>query len=129
MSFNADVSSVSPSTERMEFHLSTYLITPNYPVILSHRRNSSVYLKTYPLYLTYRFSNLKWLTQYEYSGSWSEDKFFKLLLFRNLQRQQGKNTRKLLLMASFDFFWYCWYRLKTEWKQVQTPRRPFQKYE
>ena len=129
MSFNADVSSVSPWSERMEFHLSTHLITPNYPVILSHRRSSSVSIETYPLYLTYRFSNLNPPIQTEYSGSWSEDKFFKLLLFRNLQRQQRKNTSKLLLMASFDFFWYCWYRLKTEWKQVQTPCWPFQKYE
>ena len=129
MSFNADVSSVSPSSEGMKFHLSTHLITPNYPVILSHRRSSSVSIETYPLYLTYRFSNLNPPIQTEYSGSWSEDKFFKLLLFRNLQRQQRKNTSKLLLMASFDFFWCCWYRLKTEWKQVQSPCWPFQKYE
>ena len=35
---------------------------------------------------------------------------------------------KLLLMASFDFFWCCWYRLKTYWKQVQTPRWLFHKH-
>ena len=95
-------------SERMEFHLSTHLITPNYPVILSHRRSNSVSSETYPLYLTYRFSNLDW---YDHSGSWLEDKFFKLLLFRNLHRQQGKNTSK-------TFIYYWWYRLKTEWKQV-----------
>ena len=95
-------------SERMEFHLSTHLITPNYPVILSHRRSTSVSLETYPLYLTYRFSNLD---QSDSSGSWLEDKFFKLLLFRNLHRQQGKNTSK-------TFIYYWWYRLKTEWKQV-----------
>ena len=95
-------------SERMEFHLSTHLITPNYPVILSHRRSNSVSSETYPLYLTYRFSNLDW---YDRSGSWLEDKFFKLLLFRNLHRQQGKNTSK-------TFIYYWWYRLKTEWKQV-----------
>ena len=95
-------------SERMEFHLSTHLITPNYPVILSHWRSTSVSLETYPLYLTYRFSNLD---RYDHSGSWLEDKFFKLLLFRNLHRQQGKNTSKTFI--------YCWwYRLKTEWKQV-----------
>ena len=95
-------------SERMEFHLSTHLITPNYPVILSHRRSTSVSLETYPLYLTYRFSNLD---QNDSPGSWLEDKFFKLLLFRNLHRQQGKNTSK-------TFIYYWWYRLKTEWKQV-----------
>ena len=95
-------------SERMEFHLSTHLIAPNYPVILSHRRSNSVSSETYPLYLTYRFSNLDW---YDHSGSWLEDKFFKLLLFRNLHRQQGKNTSK-------TFIYYWWYRLKTEWKQV-----------
>ena len=95
-------------SERMEFHLSTHLITSNYPVILSHRRSNSVSSETYPLYLTYRFSNLDW---YDHSGSWLEDKFFKLLLFRNLHRQQGKNTSK-------TFIYYWWYRLKTEWKQV-----------
>ena len=95
-------------SERMEFHLSTHLITPNYPVILSHRRSNSVSSETYPLYLTYRFSNLDW---YDHPGSWLEDKFFKLLLFRNLHRQQGKNTSK-------TFIYYWWYRLKTEWKQV-----------
>ena len=96
-------------SERMEFHLSTHLITPNYPVILSHRRSTSVSSETYPLYLTYRFSNLG--HQVDRLGSWSEDKFFKLLLFRNLHRQQGKNTSK-------TFIYYWWYRLKTEWKQV-----------
>ena len=96
-------------SERMEFHLSTHLITPNYPVILSHRRSTSVSSETYPLYLTYRFSNLD--RHVNRSGSWSEDKFFKLLLFRNLHRQQGKNTSK-------TFIYYWWYRLKTEWKQV-----------
>ena len=95
-------------SERMEFHLSTHLITPNYPTILSHWRSTSVSLETYPLYLTYRFSNLD---QRDSSGSWLEDKFFKLLLFRNLHRQQGKNTSK-------TFIYYWWYRLKTEWKQV-----------
>ena len=95
-------------SERMEFHLSTHLITSNYPVILSHRRRNSVSSETYFLHLTYRFSNLYW---YDRSGSWLEDKFFKLLLFRNLHRQQGKNTSK-------TFIYYWWYRLKTEWKQV-----------
>ena len=95
-------------SERMEFHLSTHLITPNYPVILAHRRSTSVSSETYPFYLTYRFSNLGW---YDHPGSWLEDKFFKLLLFRNLHRQQGKSTSKTFI--------YCWwYRLKTEWKQV-----------
>ena len=99
-SFNADVSSVSPSSERMEFHLSTHLITLNYPVTLSHRRSTSVSLETYPLYLTYRFSNLD---QCDSPGSWSEDKFFKLLLFRNLHRQQGKNTSKTFING---FIWF-----------------------
>ena len=98
--FNVDVSSVSPSSERMEFHLSTHLITPNYPVILSHRRSTSVSLETYPLYLTYRFSNLD---QNDSPGSWLEDKFFKLLLFRNLHRQQGKNTSKTFING---FIWF-----------------------
>ena len=87
-------------SERMEFHLSTHLITSNYPVILSHRRSNSVSSETYPLYLTYRFSNLDW---YDHSGSWLEDKFFKLLLFRNLHRQQGKNTSKTFING---FIWF-----------------------
>ena len=42
------VSSVSPSYSK--FTLSTQLITLNYPVILSHRRSTTVSSETYPLY-------------------------------------------------------------------------------
>ena len=66
-SLKADVSSVSPSSNRSDerltlqtsafklftvanFTLSTQLITRNYPVILSHRRSTTVSLETYPLY-------------------------------------------------------------------------------
>ena len=60
--------------------------------------------------LTYKFSKLGRTNR---RGSWSEDKFFKLLLFRNLYRQQENNSNKNL-MGWFDFLWCCWYRLKTQ---------------
>ena len=61
-------------------------------------------------FLTYKFSKLGRTNR---RGSWSEDKFFKLLLFRNLYRQQGNNSNKNL-MGWFDFLWCCWYRLQTQ---------------
>ena len=117
MSFKADVSSVSPSSERMEFYLSIHFITPNYPVILCHRRSTTVSLEIYPLNLTYRFSNVDQSCRI---GSWSEDKFFKLLLFRNLHRQQGNNISGTLT-AWFDFFCFYWYRLKTQTETYAYP--------
>ena len=57
-SYKADVSSISPSSERMEcfvtlyggqFTLSTQLVILNYPVTLSHRRSNTISLETDPL--------------------------------------------------------------------------------
>ena len=45
-------------------------------------------------FLTYKFWSVEEINPI---GSWSEDKFFKLLLFRNLYRQQGNNSNKKLI--------------------------------
>ena len=68
-------------------------------------------------YLTYKFSKFGRTNR---RGSWAEDKFFKLLLFRNLYRQQGNNSNKNL-MGWFDFLWCCWYRLKTQTETNAAP--------
>ena len=68
-------------------------------------------------YLTYKFSKFGQTNRW---GSWSEDKFFKLLLFRNLYRQQGNNRNKMLMVdwissGAVDI------GLKHRMKQMQTP--------